>query len=114
MIGASFEGALNASSINVGGDLSMQSDADNRTSFKEVILRGAKVAGNIYMPGASFDGALDAASLQVGGDLLMPDAHYADKVDMFFAHVGRNLDLSGASLGDLDLSGASIAAALQL
>jgi hypothetical protein len=63
------------------------------------------------MPGASFDGALDAASLKVGGDLLMRDAHCADKVDMFFARVGRNLDLRGASLGDLDLSGASIAAA---
>ena len=31
----------------------------------------------------------------------MRDAHYADKVDMFFAHVGRNLDLRGAGLGDL-------------
>jgi len=44
----------------------------------------------------------------------MFDADYAAKVDMFFAHVGRNLDLRRAGLGDLDLSGASIAAALQL
>jgi len=66
------------------------------------------------MQGASFDGPLNAASSQVGGDLLMFDADYAAKVDMFFAHVGRNLDLRRAGLGDLDLSGASIAAALQL
>ena len=114
MIGASFDGTLTAALVQVDGNLFMGSLPGYKASFKKVILRGAKVAGNIYMPGASFDGALDAASLQVGGDLLMPDAHYADKVDMFFAHVGRNLDLSGASLGDLDLSGASIAAALQL
>ena len=114
MSGASFEGALNASSLEVGGDLSMRSNADNRTSFKEVNLNGAKIKGELDMSGASFEGALNASSLEVGGDLLMRDAHCADKVDMFFAHVGHDLDLRGASLGDLNLSGASIAAALQL
>jgi hypothetical protein len=66
------------------------------------------------LQGASFDGPLNADSSLVGGDLLMLDTDYADKVDMFFAHVGRSLDLRRAGLGDLDLSSASIAAALQL
>jgi hypothetical protein len=114
MIGASFDGTLTAGLLQVDGYLFMGSLPEHRATFKKVNLAGAKVAGNMYMLGASFDGALDAASLQVGGDLLMRDADYADKVDMFFAHIGRNLDLRGASLGDLDLSGASIAAALQL
>ena len=35
MNGASFDGALNASALEVGGDLSMPSNADNKTSFKE-------------------------------------------------------------------------------
>ena len=114
MIGASFDGTLTAGLLQVDGNLLMGSPPGHKASFKKVILTGAKVAGNISMIGASFDGALDAASLKIDGDLLMRDVHCADKVDMFFARVGRNLDLRGASLGDLDLSGASIAAALHL
>ncbi|MGI8567688.1 MAG: hypothetical protein ACR2KT_00640 [Methylocella sp.] len=114
MPGASFDGALIASLLQVNGNLFMASPPEDKTSFKNVILTGAKVVGDISMPGVSFDGALDAASLQVGGDLLMRNANCADKVDMFFAHVGRDLDLRGTSMGDLDLSGASIAAALKL
>ena len=114
MIGASFDGTLTAGLLQVDGNLFMGSVPEHEASFKKVILRSTKVGGQLNMTGASLDGALDAASLQVGGDLLMFDAHYADKVDMSFAHVGRNLDLRGASLGDLDLTGASIAAALQL
>ena len=114
MVGASFDGTLTAALLQVDGNLFMGSLPGHKSSFKAVILKGAKVAGDIYMQGASFDGPLNAASSQVGGDLLMFDADYAAKVDMFFAHVGRNLDLRRAGLGDLDLSGASIAAALQL
>lgn len=114
MIGANFDGKLIAPLLQVDGNVFMGSLPDQKSSFKEVILTGAKVAGNIDMRGASFSGPLNAGSAQVGGDLLMFDADYADKVDMFFARVGRNLDLRRAGLGDLDLSGATIAAALQL
>ena len=38
----------------------MQSDADIRTSFKDVNLNGAKIKGQLNMSGASFDGELDA------------------------------------------------------
>jgi len=158
MTGASFDGALNASSIEVGGNLFMQSDAKYDFSFKMVQLVGATVAGNVSMMGANFDGALIAGLLKIGGSLLMgsltPDllqevnrltgstaeyktskasfkrvfligmkvgghvnmrgAHYADDVDMGLAHIGGNLDLRGANLADLDLSGTTIAADLQL
>jgi uncharacterized protein YjbI with pentapeptide repeats len=135
MIGATFDGALTAGLLQVDGNLFMGSLPGHKASFNDVILSSAKVAGSIYMPdasfknvilkdakaagdiymlGTSFDGALDAASLQVGGDLLMREARYDDKIDMFSAHVGRDLDLRGATLGDLDLSGASITASLQL
>ena len=49
----------------------MRSDGDNKASFKKVILRNAKVTGEIVMDGASFAGDLDADSLYVGGSLLM-------------------------------------------
>ena len=49
----------------------MQSDADNRTSFKDVNLTGANIKGQLNMNGASFDGELDAETMHVDGNLSM-------------------------------------------
>src|ERR1700730_15098496 len=114
MIGASFDGTLDADALQVGGNLFMRSEGQNKASFKEVVLSGAKITEQIDMTGASFDGTLNANSLQVGGDLFMRDARYARAVVMFFANVGGNLDLRGAPLASLDLSGASVTGDLRL
>src|SRR3984893_15090439 len=114
MIGASFDGTLDADALQVGGNLFMRSEGQNKASFKEVNLRGAKITGQIDMAGASFEGKLDAYSLRAGGDLFMRDARYARAVVMFFANVGGNLDLRGAPLASLDLSGASVTGDLRL
>jgi hypothetical protein len=66
------------------------------------------------MTGASFDGKLNAETLEAGGDLFMSDANYAHEVVMVFAHVGGGLNLRGATLADLNLSGASVAGDLAL
>jgi hypothetical protein len=50
----------------------------------------------------------------VGDDLLMRDAEYADQILMVFAHVGGSLDLRGATLASLNLSGAAIVGDLEL
>jgi hypothetical protein len=109
MRGASFDGKLNADKLQVGSSLLMYSEGENKASFKGVDLRSAKVAGQVAMAGASFGGTLVADFLQAGGSLYMDDANCAQAVDMAFAHVGGNLDLRGATLANLDLSGASIA-----
>ncbi len=114
MRGASFDGKLNADSLQVGEILLMGSEGQNKASFKDVNLNGAKVTGQIDMDGASFEGELDADSMDVGGPLFMRDAHCAQAVVMVFAHVGGNLDLRGATLAGLNLSGASIAGDLRL
>ena len=115
MGGASFDGVLEASFLQVGGSLLMASIAPNRANFEDdVNLRSAKIAGQIDMTDASFDGGLNADYLQVGGHLFMRQAHYAGDVVMVFAHVGGNLDLRGATLARLDLSGASVAGELRL
>jgi hypothetical protein len=44
----------------------MQSDAKNKASFKDVVLNGANIAGQIAMTGANFDGKLYAISLEAG------------------------------------------------
>ncbi|MGX9432576.1 MULTISPECIES: hypothetical protein [Bradyrhizobium] len=114
MIGASLDGALVAGLLQVDGNLLMGSLFEYKSNFKAVFLPSAVIKGQFNMSGASFDRALNLISLQVGGDLIMTDARYSDEVDMSFARVGRDLDLRRAGLGNLDLSGASIAGALQL
>jgi hypothetical protein len=92
--------------------------------FKGVLLNNARIRGKLDMHGAIFNRGLDtdsqeavflnADSLAVDGDLFMNRATYAGKIAMVFAHVGGNLDLRGASLSDLNLSGASIMGDLRL
>ncbi|HUI21839.1 MAG TPA: hypothetical protein VLZ74_12445 [Methylocella sp.] len=114
MVGASFGGKLNADSVQLSGNLFMQSEGQNKSNFKDVVLRGANITGLIDMDGACFDGTLYADSLQAGTDLYMRNSYYAKPVIMVFTNVGGNLDLRGATLAGLDLSGASIARDLRL
>jgi hypothetical protein len=81
--------------------------------FEGVNLLGAKITV-LSMVGASFDGTLNAESLEVGSHLFMRDANFADAVNMIVAHVAGNLDLRGATLAGLNLSGASVGGALAL
>ena len=67
MRGVKFDGPLHAESLNVDGNLFMESEAQQNTNFKTVDLVGANIAGNIFMIGASFDGALIAGMLKGGG-----------------------------------------------
>jgi uncharacterized protein YjbI with pentapeptide repeats len=101
IIGSSFQGALSADSLQVGGSLLMRSDAQNKASFKDVVLVGAKIAGTIAMIGASFDGMLNADALQVGGSLFMRSE---DQNKTSF----KDVILRGAKItGQIDMTGAS-------
>jgi uncharacterized protein YjbI with pentapeptide repeats len=115
MNGASFDGSLNADALNVDGDFYMRSDPQNRASFKDVNLQIATITGHIDMTGALIDGTLNAYGLEVDHDLLMGGAICTDGTDMTSVHVGRNLDLRGATfVTGLDLSGASVTGDLQV
>jgi uncharacterized protein YjbI with pentapeptide repeats len=113
MRGASFDGTLTAETLQVGGDLLM-SDDTNKSRFKDVNLFEAKILGVINMSGASFADGLTANTLQVGGFLSLADANCTQEIDMTFARLGSTLDLRGATLHGLNLSGASITGDLQL
>lgn len=114
MTGAHFDGTLDANSLQVGWSLFMRSGGTNTTSFKEVILRAAKITSQVNMDGAFFDGELTADSLQVGSHLFMRNVYFTHWINLIFAHIGESLDLAGATLPGLDLSGASIAGDLIL
>ncbi len=100
MIGASFGGTLNADSLQAGA-LFMRSEGQNKASFKVVVLRSAKIKGQIDMTGASFDGRLNANGLQVEGGLFMRSdgqnmASFKD-VDLNSAKITGQIDMTGAS-----------------
>jgi hypothetical protein len=140
MEGATFDGFLNADSIQVGAHLSMHSTERDKASFKGANLSGAKVTGTVTMHGATFDEELDADSIQVGvhlimrsteqhkasfqgvnlpvakvaGDVFMEGATDTQGISMVFARIDGSLDIRGAILAELNLSGAAIAGDLRL
>jgi cytoskeletal protein CcmA (bactofilin family) len=115
MVGSRFDGELDADSLQVGLSLLMNSEVKKQTSFKEVILRDATIKGNASLDGSVFHDGLDAGSLRVNGNLSMREAQCSgNSVYLGFAHVGGNLDLSGANLEILHLMGAAIVGELKL
>ena len=69
LTGTAFGDKLNASQLQVGGSLFMNSDTQNKASFKDVYLTDAKVARQLTMLAATIDGPLNADLLKVGGNL---------------------------------------------
>ncbi len=85
-----------------------------QTEFEEVILRGAKVGGQINMIGSTFRGTLDMDSVSVGKSLLMREKAEFEEVKVIFSRIDANLDARGAMLGNLDLTGTKIGGELRL
>lgn len=119
-----FKGRLNMESASVGGDLHMRDKAE---FYRDVVLRGAKIRGdldmsvsmyrnskgdtpngNLVMEDSKFKGRLDMDYTEIGGDLLMRNVKFDEPVNLAFLKVGSNLDVRGATLRELDLTGARI------
>ncbi len=113
MRGVRVSGKLDGDALRLGTDLLMRSEGKDKASFKDITLRGATISGQISMVGATVDGTLDGDSMQVGRDVFMrtDDENRAtfNVVNMFFAHIGSGLDLRGAKIASLDLSGTTAA-----
>lgn len=106
-----FERGLTMDSLQVAGHLYMAGKA----SFKgEVVMNGAKVGGTLDVGDSTFEGELIMQRLQVEDNLFMRNASFSKMVDLIFAKIGGDLDLPGALLTELDLTGANIVAELRL
>jgi uncharacterized protein YjbI with pentapeptide repeats len=115
MDGAKFDGELDAEALHVERSLLMRSTCcSSQASFKKVTLRGAKITGHVDADGATFEGELIANSLQVGRSILMNHVTSTQRINMAFMHTGGSLDVRGATLAELNLSGASIDGDLRL
>ena len=116
MDGASFDGELDADSLQVGDKLLMRSSASNKASFKKVILSGAKVTGNAEMDRREFSMAIwtptpfkSAAVCTCGPTtgtrpasrtVILRGAKVAGQVDMDGASFDGELDADSLQVGD--------------
>jgi len=113
-IGATVEGHFSADAVQVGGSLFLRSDDANESMFNSLTLTVAKITGNVDATGATFDGQLNADGLEVGASIVMLDATARKRLSMPFVQTRGDFDIRGATLAELDLSGASINRDLRL
>jgi len=125
LIGAKIAGTLNMDSADIGDSLLMASDrsvSEHRAEFNDVVLHCAKSSGQVSLIGAKIAGTLNMDSADIGDSLLMRTdprvsghpAEFDGPVKLIFAKVGRNVDLRGAVLSSLALTGTRIGGELTL
>ena len=107
--GSKFDGDLNMDSISVGDSLLMR-----EAEFGKVVLRGAKIGGQLSMVETTFKGKLDMYNASVGGSLLMRNTEFDKPAYLIFLSVGSNLDVRGTTLRRLDLTGSRVEGEIQL
>lgn len=111
MRGSTFEGNVIADSFFTAGGLFMGQDS---TFKRNVSLVGTKVGSVLDMTGCRFEGPLIIGGLEVADSVFMRDAVFSCPVKFGSGQVGLGLDLSGATLGELDLTGTCITGELRL
>ena len=118
--GSTFEQPVDMSNITIGRHLyagrhlSRQRPAVTRFESR-VVLRNASIRGRVDMAGIHVAGDLDMDAIRVGEDIFLRDcAKVRGSINLVFARIGQNLDLSGSRLGDLDATGAQISGELRL
>jgi uncharacterized protein YjbI with pentapeptide repeats len=115
--GATVKGALNMNRLQVGQGLFMRGTKERPATFAAVNLATAKITDGLNLYGATVKGALNMNGLQVGQSLLMrgtkeQPATFA-AVNLANAKIGQ-LEVDGATLASLNLSGSSIERELRL
>ena len=105
MKGSNFDGTLLMTGLLVRGSLFME-----EASFASVDLRGARIDGQVIMVGSKFSDTLDMGGLHVGDALVLQKSQVntAKEIDLTFAKIDSNLDISGSSLPSLNLTGTQI------
>jgi len=105
MESATFEKKLNGNSLQVGQSLFMR----GRATFKgDVNVGNVKIGGQLSLIDSTFEATLDGQGVVVGQNLFMRGAIFKSPVSLPFARVGGTLDLRGATLAELDLTGAKV------
>ena len=122
LIGATVTGKLGMTGLQVGADLLMMSTAEQPATFAEVNFTGGRVGRAFRLAGASFERTVTLDRTSIGTDLDVNSLHpFGCERDgrgltasMQFVNVGGTLDLHGAAIHKLDLSGSKITGELRL
>jgi hypothetical protein len=122
MVGANVTGMLNMDSADIGQNLLMHSEPEQRAEFNDVRLPGARIGDQVDLTGAKVTGALDMGAIEIGEHLLMRSdsagsvlrSGFDQRVELSSARIGGALVLRGAVLSNLDLTGATIEGELLL
>ncbi|NIW99099.1 MAG: hypothetical protein GWN13_12805, partial [Phycisphaerae bacterium] len=85
-------------------------------TFKEIDLTGARIGGQLGMDGSTFDGLLTMDGTEIGENLFARFTRFStdQELILYFSRIGSSLDLCGATIGAIDLTGATITGELRL
>lgn len=102
---SSFGSTMLMSGMQIRGSLFME-----EASFAKVDLRGARIEGQVIMVGSTFSDTLEMGGLHVGDALNLKHAQVTkdEEINLSFAKIDSNLDISGSSLPSLNLTGTQI------
>ena len=101
---STFNGTLQMGGLSTEGHLMM----NDGTKFEEVVLRGARIGGQLSLSDAVFGGRFDGESMMVERDLHMVRARFDGVTDLPLISVGGSVDVGGAKLNALNLTGARV------
>ena len=107
MNGSTFGDLLNMIGLEVSQSLLMH----QVLQFTEVKLNRAKVGGHLSMDGSTYKRSLNMNYIHIGLDLLMRNVNVLGEglpVNLVYAEILGNLNISGSHLPSLDLTGTNI------
>lgn len=100
--GSHFEKEISLGSAKIGGAFLMQ-----RSELASLVLRNARIDGNVSMNGSRIAGNLNMNGSTVRGSLFLKGGRYAD-IDLRSASIGRQFVARGSTFdGVVDLNGLS-------
>ncbi len=82
--------------------------------FKEILARTARVGGQMDLSRATVDGTFELDSSTIGSHLFLQNGRFRCLVLGYFSEVGGNLDMRGAELAGLDLTGTLVRGELRI
>lgn len=112
MSGSKFLAKLDMNSIRVEASLYMREKAE----FEEIDLISGRIDNCLDLNRGIFNNTINMDGIVVGTSVFAREATFNDtfEVNLAYAHIGSTLDLSGASLGSLNLASTTISAGLNL
>ena len=106
-IRSTFEDDFSLASASIGGSLNMTD-----STFGDVAVKTAEIAGAVSMNGSRVIGRLDMNGVTIGGSLHLSNATFGE-VDLIAATVGQQLNAGGSTFNQtLHMSGLSAGGAL--